>query len=143
MIKYSNGRQAVIPLSGGNDSRLIAYYLVKNGYKNVIAYTYGSKENSEIEISKRVAEFLKIERYFVEYKHKSMQKKFNNKNLYKKMADYCGRGVCNPHIQEWEAISSLLQEKIITKDSVVLPGFTGDLLGIFLRVNIYLMIYSF
>lgn len=128
MIKYLNGRQAVIPLSGGNDSRLIAYYLVRNGYKNVIAYTYGSKENSEIEISKRVAEFLKIEWYFVEYKHKSMQKKFNNKNLYKKMADYCGRGVCNPHIQEWEAISSLIQEKIITKDSVVLPGFTGDFL---------------
>ena len=60
MIKYLNGRQAVIPLSGGNDSRLIAYYLTKNNYKNVVAYTYGSKENSEIEISRRVAEFLEL-----------------------------------------------------------------------------------
>lgn len=128
MIKYLNGRQAVIPLSGGNDSRLIAYYLTKNNYKNVISYTYGSKENSEIETSKRVADFLNIKWYFIEYKSKSMKKKFNNKVTYKRMADYCGRGCCNTHIQEWEAISRLLAEKIITKDSVILPGFTGDFL---------------
>lgn len=128
MIKYLNGRQAVIPLSGGNDSRLIAYYLTKNNYKNIITYTYGSKENSEIETSRKVAEFLGIDWHFIEYKNNSMKKKFNNKITYKKMADYCGRGCCNPHIQEWEAISRLLEEKIITKNCVILPGFTGDFL---------------
>lgn len=129
MIKYLDGRQAVIPLSGGNDSRLIAYYLIKNGYKNIIAYTYGNKRNSEIEISKKVADFLDIEWHFVEYKNKNMQKKFNNKKTYEEMANYCGRGYSSPIVQEWEAISTLLQEKIITKDSVVLPGYSGDFLA--------------
>lgn len=128
MIKYLNGRQAVIPLSGGNDSRLIAYYMTKNNYKNIIAYTYGSEKYSEIETSKKVANFLGIEWYFIEYKNKSMKKKFNNKRIYKKMADYCGRGFCNPHIQEWEAISKLLENHVITRESVILPGYTGDFL---------------
>lgn len=129
MIKFLNGRQAVIPLSGGNDSRLIAYYLTKNNYKNIITYTYGSKENSEIDISRKVAEFLGIDWYFIEYKNNSMQKKFNNKKMYKEMANYCGRGYSSPVIQEWEAISQLLQENRITTNSVVLPGYSGDFLA--------------
>lgn len=129
MIKYLDGRQAVIPLSGGNDSRLIAYYLTKNGYKNVISYTYGNKKNSEIQISKKVADFLNIEWNFVEYKNKSMQRKFNNKKIYKEMANYNGRGYSLPIMQEWEAISQLLEKKIITKNSVILPGYSGDFLA--------------
>ena len=128
VIKYLDGRQAVIPLSGGNDSRLIAYYLTKNNYKNVIAYTYGSEGYSEIETSRKVAEFLGIKWYFIEYKNRSMQKKFNDKRTYKSMADYCGRGYSTPHIQEWEAITNLMDRKIITKESIIIPGFSGDFL---------------
>lgn len=129
MIKFLDGRQAVIPLSGGNDSRLIAYYLTKNNYTNVIAYTYGSKEYSEVETSRKVAEFLGIDWHFIEYKNSSMQKKFNNKKTYKEMADYCGRGYSYPIIQEWEAITELLKKNVISSKSVVLPGYSGDFLA--------------
>lgn len=129
LIQYLNGRKAVIPLSGGNDSRLVAYYLKRNNYKNVIAYTYGSVKNSEKEVSKKVAEFLDIPWYFIEYNNRSMQKKFNNKQIYKEMADYCARGYTTPHIQEWEAITQLLKNKVIDKnDSVIVTGYSGDFL---------------
>lgn len=128
LIQYLNGRQAVIPLSGGNDSRLVAYYLKKNNYQNVIAYTYGSEQNSEKEVSKKVAEYLGIPWYFVECKNKSMQKKFNKDN-YSNMADYCGRGYATPLIQDWESTSNLLKNGIINKDEcVIVTGFSGDFL---------------
>ena len=127
MIKYLDGRTAVVPLSGGNDSRLIVYYLKKNNYDKIITYTYGSANNSEVETSKKVAEYLNIDWHFIEYKNKSMQNKFNNKDTYKKMADYCGRGFSIPIMQEWEAISILDEIQIINKKSCVLvPGYSGD-----------------
>ena len=139
VIMYLNGRRAVIPLSGGQDSRLLAYYLKKNNYDNIVSYTYGSLNNSEIEKKKKVAEFLNIEWHFIEYRNESMQKKFYDKNLYSKMADYCGRGFSVPIIQEWEAITKLLEEKIIDKECVMIPGFTGDFLsGSHLYDDIYL-----
>ena len=36
LITYLNGRCAVVPLSGGHDSRLIVYYLKRLGYDNII-----------------------------------------------------------------------------------------------------------
>jgi len=139
MIEYLNGRKAVIPLSGGQDSRLLAYYLHRNGYKNVLAYTYGSSKNSEWQTSKKVAEFLGFEWIFIEYKNKSMQSKFNNKEKYKKMADYCGRGYSIPIVQEWEAVSNLIENKLINpKESVIISGHVGDFpAGYFIYEDLY------
>lgn len=129
LIKYLNGRRAVIPLSGGHDSRLIAYYLKKNGYDNILTYTYGRKENPEAIASKSVAQYLKLDWYFVEYKNKNMTKKYHDKDKYSKMADYCARGFSVTHIQEWEAIEYLVSKKIITKEDVIVPGFSGDFIA--------------
>ena len=129
LILFLNGRRAVIPLSGGQDSRLIAYYLTKNGYKNIIAYTYGKKDNPEAIVSKKVAEFLNIDWYFVEYKNSSMRKKFYDKKMYSDMADYCARGFSVTHIQEWEAIIQLKEKGIVHEGDVVIPGFSGDFIA--------------
>ena len=130
MIEYLDGRKAVIPLSGGQDSRLLAYYLHKNGYTNVLAYTYGSLDNSEVNVSKKVAEFFNFEWTFVEYKNESMQSKFNDEKIYKEMADYCGRGFSLPIVQEWEAISTLIKEKKIDPNkSVIISGHEGNVLA--------------
>ena len=128
LIKYLNGRRAVIPLSGGHDSRLIAYYLKRNGYNNILTYTYGRKNNPEADVSKRVAEYLKLEWHFVEYKNKSMQKKYYSEE-YSQMANYCARGFSVTHIQEWEAIDYLLKNDIINKNDIIVPGFSGDFIA--------------
>ena len=127
-IKYANGKKILLPLSGGNDSRLLAYYLKKNNYSNILCYTYGNKYNNESDTSKRVAEYLGFPWVFINYDNKQMQKKYYNKKLYKYMANYCARGFSEPLIQEWEAIDYLKRNKIIDNECIVMPGYTNDVL---------------
>lgn len=128
MISFLNGRTAVIPLSGGHDSRLITYLLKKYNYENVITYTYGRVNNEEALVSKKVADYLGYDWEFVPYKTKTMQKMYNNPDTYNDMADYCGRGFTVPHIQDWMAIDYLYKNNIIDKNCVIIPGHTGDFL---------------
>ncbi len=129
-IKYLNGRTAVIPLSGGGDSRLLAYYLKEKGYKNIITYTYGSERFGEVETSKKIAKFLNLPWYFVEYNEKKCKKIYNDKKMHHNIMDYLGNGYSIPHIQELEAVYELLDKKIINKECVILPGFSlGFLTG--------------
>lgn len=129
MVKYLDGRTAVVPLSGGQDSRLLAYYLKKSGYKKIIAYTYGNKNGEEVEVSKKVAEYLDIPWHFIEYTKKNCRKKYYNKKLFKEILEYCGRGYAVPIIQEWIAIYELFNTKVIDDNCVVLPGFSLDFLA--------------
>lgn len=55
LIKTLDGKTAVVPLSGGYDSRCIVAMLKKLGYENVICYSYGKENNHESEISKKIA----------------------------------------------------------------------------------------
>jgi len=128
-IRYLNGRTAIVPLSGGNDSRLLLYYLKSYQYPKIITYTYGRKDNKESEVSKKVAKFLDVPWYFIEYTKKNCRQEYEKKANFSKMADYLGRGYSIPHIQEWEAIKQLIDKNLIEKDSVVLPGFTLDFLA--------------
>ncbi len=127
LITYLNGRKAVIPLSGGQDSRLLAYYLKKNNYKNIIAFTYGNKAGGEVEVSKKVAEFLDIPWYFVEYTQEICQNLYYSKEQ-NDLFNYYGRGYAIPLIQDLTAISELLKKGIIDKDCVIVPGFSLDFL---------------
>lgn len=127
-IAYLNGRTAVIPLSGGGDSRLLAYYLKKSGYPSIITYTYGSEKFGEVETSKKIAEFLNLPWYFIKYDQKKCKKTYHNKKMHHNIMDYFGNGYSIPHIQELEAIYELLNKKIINEECVILPGFSLDFL---------------
>lgn len=129
LIMYLNGKTAVIPLSGGGDSRLLAYYLKKSGYPSIITYTYGNDNLGEVETSKKVAEFLKLPWHFVEYKRKECKMIYNNNKKRYNIMNYLGRGYSIPLIQELEAINQLFNSKIIDKDCIIIPGFTLDFLA--------------
>ncbi|MDI2587661.1 asparagine synthase-related protein [Psychrobacillus sp. NEAU-3TGS] len=70
LIDSLEGRPAILPLSGGYDSRLIAVMLKRLGYENVICFTYGLCSNWEVKISKMVAEQLGFKWIFVPYEKK-------------------------------------------------------------------------
>ena len=55
LIKFANGRQIIVPLSGGYDSRLVASLLKQANYQNILCFTYGKKSSPEVIISKKVA----------------------------------------------------------------------------------------
>lgn len=124
LITYLNGRCAVVPLSGGHDSRIIVYYLKYLGYDNILAYTYGPKGNAEALTSQKVAEYLGIDWHFVEYDPKKLQKLFEEK--FYDLVNYCSNGVSSVCIQDWYAIEYLHNNRILPKNAVVVPGHAFD-----------------
>lgn len=125
LIRYANGRQIVIPLSGGYDSRLIAALLKRRGYENILCFTYGVPGNKEALFSQRVAKELGFDWAFVEYSAKSWKKAWRTKEAedYRAMAS---NHTSLPHVQDWLAIRELISVGRITKSSIVVPGHSGD-----------------
>jgi asparagine synthase (glutamine-hydrolysing) len=64
--KTTGGKQIVVPLSGGLDSRIIVALLHRLGARDVVCYTYGKREDRDAAISRQVAEHLGYEWHFVE-----------------------------------------------------------------------------
>lgn len=128
LIHYADGRTIVIPLSGGLDSRLIAISLKRLGYNNIIAFSYGRKENRESRISESVAKQLEIQWHFVEYTEEKWKSWFNSREFGNYML-FAGQMSSLAHIQDWPAIMELTHAGIIPEDAVIVPGHTGDFLA--------------
>jgi len=127
-IKSLNNKTVVVPLSGGFDSRLIAVMLKKYHYKNVVCYTYGSKNSFEIENSKKTAKALNFKWYFIEYK-KELTADFLNTTTFKEYAHFAGKLASMPNLQEYFAVNYLKDNKLIPENSIFIPGYAGDILG--------------
>ena len=127
LITYLNGRTAVVPLSGGHDSRLIAYYLKKLGYENIIAFSYGDPKMRDSQISKQVAKAMKIRYYYIPYDRRTLRKAF--KKYYKGYMMYAANGVSIPGLQTWYAVCWLKEHGVIDENCVFCPGYGGVLPG--------------
>ncbi|MDA3890309.1 MAG: asparagine synthase-related protein [Salinivirgaceae bacterium] len=129
LIKSLNNRTAVIPLSGGFDSRMIAAGLKKQGYEKVICFTYGKKENNnEYNLSKKVAHQLGFTWIFVEYNSTLFQNYSETKEFQEYMHYMCHLGSMF-YLQEYFAVKYLKDNNLVPDDAVFLPGHSGDLLG--------------
>lgn len=127
-IQSLHNRPVAIPLSGGFDSRLIAVFLKKYNYKNVVCYTYGRKDSFEIEISKKVAKKLGFHWYFIEYSNETTSNYINSKS-FKEYAHFAGKLCSMPNLQEYFAVKYLKENRLISDDTIFIPGYAGDLLG--------------
>lgn len=125
LIAYAAGRAIVLPLSGGYDSRVIALYLYKLGYKNVITFTFGKASSKEVAYSKRVAEAFGFCWHFVLYSRKAWQKIAATPEFAAYLA-FCHHGVSVPNVQVYPAIYTLYTDNRIPKDALIVPGHTGD-----------------
>jgi len=128
MLKVLEGRQIVIPLSGGYDSRMIACLCKKKGLSNVVCFTYGKAGTWDTCTSEEVAKRLGYKWFFVEYTDQRMVDFFRSKE-YMEYQIYAGNLDTTPHTQDLLAIRTLLDQQLIEKDSIVIPGHSGDFLG--------------
>jgi len=121
LAEYANGRQIIIPLSGGYDSRLIALMLKRISYENTLTFTYGVSSNNESEYSRKVAEALGLRWYFVEYSSHEWREWWQSEErlAYQR---WSSGWVSLPHVQDWLAVRHLKSNDIADADAVFCPG---------------------
>ena len=125
MLNQIGKRQIIIPLSAGNDSRLVASILKYLGATNVKCYSYGAAGNFEAKIAKIIAHKLGYEWKFIPLTHKS-EKKYYASNDYKKYLNYSETFCSVPHFQSLSTIKYLKDLNWIDNDAVFINGNSGD-----------------
>jgi asparagine synthase (glutamine-hydrolysing) len=125
LITHANGRQIVLPLSGGFDSRLIAASLKRLNYSNVVCFSYGVENNKEASLSKKIAASLGFEWHFIEYSDAKWRDLWfsEQSQAFQRMAS---QGVSLPHIQDFLAVSELKVQGIVEQNAIFVPGHSGD-----------------
>jgi asparagine synthase (glutamine-hydrolysing) len=129
LIMFAGDRTIVIPLSGGYDSRCIAATLKKNNFENVILYTYGKGESTEVKVARKVAKNLGYEWLFVEQTEDIVDPDYPESGYFRKFYEYAFNHVSVIHMQDFFVFKYLVDNSLIPKESVVVPGHSGDFLG--------------
>ena len=128
LVQYANGRQIVIPLSAGYDSRAIAIMLKTYGYKHVLCFSYGIKNNFEAEKSKVIADSLGFDWEYVEYSEEKWRNWWKTEER-KKYFDMASNWASLAHTQDWAAVWELKKKGVININAVFVPGHTGLICG--------------
>ncbi len=127
LSKLLDGRQAVVSLSGGHDSRFIAFFLKKIGCKNVITYSYGLKDTPDAVIAKALAQEMDFPFYFIDCERHDLRKAFDRHK--EEFWAFASNGMTLPGNEAGlMSIYSLWKQGLIDEHSMVLNGNSGDLL---------------
>ena len=125
---FAGDRTIVIPLSGGYDSRCIAATLRKNNFENVILYTYGKKDSTEVRVAEKVAKKLGYEWLFIEQTEDIVDPDYPESKYFRRFYEFAFNHSSTVHMQDFFVFKYLSDNSIIPKDSIVVPGHSGDFL---------------
>lgn len=125
LIKRLNGRQAVLFLSGGYDSRLICQQLSVKGYKNVLCVSLRSSDDLDVKVGREIADYFGYRLVSVNYTSKMWSLKSNRPDFWKNINEL-SNGVNYPYYMQGLIIKDLVDQKIIDKDAVIMTGNSGD-----------------
>ena len=122
------GRQVVLPLSSGVDSRFIGAMLKRHGHRQMLTFTYGRPGNWEVEGSRQAAQRLGFDWRFVPYSRLQWRRWFASGEMaaYQR---FCSRHVATPHIQDWPAVWELQRQGVVDDGAVFVPGHTCVLIS--------------
>ena len=114
----------VLPLSGGLDSRLLVAWLTLHGaLDRAVAFTYGRPGTREVEVSRKVAEAVGLEWHAVDYVPAELREAWQTQEA-ADFLEYSYALGALPHVQDWHALRSLLEQGVVRPGDVVLPGHT-------------------
>ena len=128
LIRIADGRQIVLPLSGGKDSRLLAVALRAAGYERLCTFSYGRSGNYEGVVSQQVAKDLGLSWHFVEYSEEQWSR-IRDSADWSDYFRYAGTLASLPHVQDFIAVKTLLARGVIERDCLLAPGHSLDLLA--------------
>jgi asparagine synthase (glutamine-hydrolysing) len=125
MMKSLEGRELVVPLSAGRDSRLVVSAARHLGYRNVRCFAYGRAGNFEAEASKAIADKLGFKWRFVETGVRFMRRHFAS-DAYQRYLDFADTLQSVPFVQDLPQVQALKDEGFIPDDAVLCNGNSGD-----------------
>ncbi|WP_068320809.1 asparagine synthase-related protein [Pyrococcus kukulkanii] len=129
LVELANGNEIVIPLSGGYDSRAIAAMLKRAGFKDVILYTHGTQDSPEALVAEKVAEKLGYPWYLIEYSPNNMKLEFYKSEEFEDFFRVAFNHSSLPHLGDFPAVYYLKKNSVVGKNSIFVPGHSGDFLG--------------
>ncbi len=126
-IRSLNGRQVVLPLTAGFDSRLIACLLHKADYKDVVCYTIGTDNSREVKVAKRVAEKFGFKHLHIDVTNPlvaplAVMAEADFANYYRRLGAY-GNFLW---LYDYFAVRYLKENRLVDADACFAPGHSGD-----------------
>lgn len=128
MVASVAGRQIVVPLSGGYDSRLIVYMLSRLGYRNVVCYTVGSADSPECAAAQQIARLLQYPIHHIDTAQPQMLQ-YIREPQFVRYADFVGALTNFAWLFEYAAMRWLQDHDAVAPDAVAVPGHSLDFLG--------------
>lgn len=128
LVQALSGRTAVVPLSGGADSRMVLSMLKQQGYEKVFCFTYGREGNAESEISRKVAEHFGYPWTMVVYTREKWRA-LRNSSVFQEYRKTAFNYVSTPHVLDFLAVKELKEGGMLPADSVFVPGHSGDMIA--------------
>jgi len=128
MVAGIEGRQIVVPLSAGFDSRLVVSGLKKLGVKDVVCFAYGRAGNYESKISRALAEKLGYPWLFIPVTNRS-QAKFFESEVYQNYLDMFDSFSSVPAVQDISEVINIRDNALVSSDAVFVNGNSGDFIS--------------
>lgn len=124
----AHGRQVVIPLSGGYDSRHVACLCRRAGLTDVVCYTYGTSGSDETAVAGRVAHLLGYPIHVMEYTPAMWRTVFDSGDAQRYMLSSANLNSI-AHMYDLAVLYRMHSQGLIRPDAIFMPGHSGDFLA--------------
>lgn len=128
LVDRLDGRKAVIPLSGGLDSKLILSNLVLRGYHNILTFSYGPKKSYEVKRARALANQLGVSWQYIPFSRKGYYSGFRSSDR-KKYWEFSDSLTSVPVMNDYFSLKFLQHEGLLPDDAVIINGQTGDFIS--------------
>ena len=125
LARSADGRQILVPLSAGMDSRLIASGLAHLGYRNVGCFSYGMKGNFEAAAAKKIAAHLGYDWTFVPFTHLYARAAFQSE-AHRRYHEFADNAAATPVEHDFLALLQMDGADWIDEDAILVNGQSGD-----------------
>lgn len=123
-VKRLNGREVVLFLSGGYDSRLIFLNLLKRNYKNLVCISLVTPKDKDASVAKFLTAKFNVRMLSVNFTKAYWKNKAKDEKFWK-FVDEAMNGTALHYLQGL-VIDDFIQEGLISKNCVVVTGNSGD-----------------
>ena len=130
LIDSVNGRQLLIPLTAGNDSRLILCMLKRLNYSNVLCYTVTGDKDSEWIGAHEAAQQLGYKHVKIDMQDPAVRNIcYADRNDLEAYCRYAGAYTNFCWLYDYVAIRYMEAKQLIKPEAVFVPGHSGDMFG--------------